>query len=244
MKNTLSKIALMLLATMRMASAGTYTTNFPLTENPISEGGRWINGKDVGLDWQNVQTIPGQSSGTQNGNSINLGIYDDSTAVLTGPWGPNQTVQATVVSGNQNTSAIEEVELRLRTTISAHSITGYELDFRNTNPGGYVAIVRWNGPLNNFTGLAGENNAYHGIKNGDVISGTVVGSLISVYVNAVLVCQATDSTYTGGSPGVGFWMSGAAPNTNTNFGLSSFNATDGSTPATTPSPPTGLRIVP
>ena len=25
-------------------SQGTYTTNFPSTENPISEGGRWING--------------------------------------------------------------------------------------------------------------------------------------------------------------------------------------------------------
>ena len=242
MKNALSKIALILLATMRMASAGTYTTNFPLTENPISESGRWMNGHDVGIDWSNVQTSGGHASGTQVDASN--AAYNDSTAVLTGPWGPNQTVQATVVSGNQSTSAVEEVELRLRTTISPHSITGYELLFRNTNPGGYVSIVRWNGPLNNFTELANGNNAYQGIKNGDVISGTVVGSLISVYVNGVLVCQATDGTYTGGSPGVGFWMSGAASSTNTNFGLSSFSATDGSTPATTPAPPTGLHIVP
>ncbi len=34
------------------AIAATYTTNFPLTENPISEGGHWING---GLmDWTGV----------------------------------------------------------------------------------------------------------------------------------------------------------------------------------------------
>ena len=39
-------------------SAGThrtYTTNFPLTENPISEGGKWTNGQTVGLDWANMR---------------------------------------------------------------------------------------------------------------------------------------------------------------------------------------------
>jgi hypothetical protein len=33
------------------AIAATYTTNFPLTENPIFEGGHWINGLINGLDW-------------------------------------------------------------------------------------------------------------------------------------------------------------------------------------------------
>jgi hypothetical protein len=36
----------------------TYTTRFSVAENPISEGGKWVNGKTVGLDWSNVATNP------------------------------------------------------------------------------------------------------------------------------------------------------------------------------------------
>src|SRR6266481_3834741 len=60
----------------------------------------------------------------------------------------------------ESPALVEEVELRLRTTITPHSITGYELDFRNASPGGYVAIVRWNGPLNSFTTLAEANYGF------------------------------------------------------------------------------------
>jgi hypothetical protein len=45
--------------TVVSTGAHRYTTNFPLTENPISEGGRWINGGAVGLDWTNVSTKAG-----------------------------------------------------------------------------------------------------------------------------------------------------------------------------------------
>jgi hypothetical protein len=38
-------------------------TNFPLTEDPISEGGNWIGGGTTGLDWNNVQTTPGFANG-------------------------------------------------------------------------------------------------------------------------------------------------------------------------------------
>ena len=33
---------------------GSYSTTFPLTENPISEGGSWTNGGATGLGWANV----------------------------------------------------------------------------------------------------------------------------------------------------------------------------------------------
>jgi hypothetical protein len=100
-------------------SAATYTTNFPLTENPISEGGKWINGKTVGLDWSNASTTPGLAIGRESGTSG----YDDTVALLTGVWGPNQTVSATVYSVNQNDSIFEEVELRVRSSLSAHMCT-------------------------------------------------------------------------------------------------------------------------
>ena len=51
---------------------GSYSTTFPLTENPISEGGSWTNGGATGLGWANVQTTPGLSFGT---GPINAGTY-------------------------------------------------------------------------------------------------------------------------------------------------------------------------
>src|SRR5712692_8700467 len=69
---------------------GTYTTNFPLAENPISEAGKWLNGQGDGLDWTNVRTTPGFAFGTElGGNRPEPQKYDDSTALVKGTWGPN-----------------------------------------------------------------------------------------------------------------------------------------------------------
>jgi hypothetical protein len=213
---------LSLLAALAVPAFGnSYSTNFPLIENPISEKGKWINGGTVGLDWCNVQTLNNHSTGTQVGNLG--GVYNDSTAVLTGSWGPDQTVQGIVLGGSTYSNAVEEVELRVRTTIKAHSITGYELDLRDYPNGGYANIVRWNGPLNSFTQIGQANNNYHGIKTGDTVMGTVVGDVISIYVNGILVAQATDSTYSSGSPGIGFWLSNGI---GSDYGWSYFSATD------------------
>src|SRR5215467_10733613 len=74
------------------AGANFYSTQFLTPENPISESGHWINGKSVGLDWQNVITTPGFATFSQP----NPDAYDDATAVLTGTWGPNQYVRTVV----------------------------------------------------------------------------------------------------------------------------------------------------
>jgi hypothetical protein len=201
----------------------TYTTSFPLTENPISEDGNWINGGTVGLDWTNVQTTPGLSFGTETGSNG----YDDSTAVVGGSWGTNQMAQATVHTVNQNSSLYEEVELRLRTTIAAHSITGYEINFRCTSDGSqYVTIVRWNGPLGNFT-YVNTLTGGPGLHDGDVVKATIVGSAITAYINGTMVIQGTDSTYTSGNPGVGFFLQPAATGVNSDYGFTNFTAMDG-----------------
>ena len=62
----------------------TYHSNFPKTENPISEGGNWINGGTTGLDWGNVLTTPGKVFGDQTPGTP---PYKDPTAILTGSWG-------------------------------------------------------------------------------------------------------------------------------------------------------------
>ena len=201
----------------------TYTTNFSLTENPISENGKWIDGKTVGLDWANVRTSPGLAHGTQT-DTIQ---YDDSTAILTGTWGPDQSAWATVHTVNQTSAMVEEVEIRLRTTISAHGITGYEVNFRCTADGSqYVQIVRWNGPLGNFTLV--DSRPGPGLHNGDVVKAAISGSTITAYVNGTAIFSAEDSAFTTSSPGMGFYIQGGSAAQEGDYGFTSFAATDGS----------------
>lgn len=237
----LKRIALLGLVLLHASDigAGTYTTSFPLTENPISEGGNWTNGKTDGLDWCDVSTVPGLAFGTQTGVS---GEYDDSTAILKGDWGPNQTVTATVYTVNQTYSNVyEEVELRLRSSISANSNSGYEVLFRCRNDSSsYVEIVRWNGPLGSFTSLAKATGSSYGISSGDVVKATVSGNVITAYKNDVQLLQASDNTYGTGNPGIGFWLRGTT-GVNGDYGFTTFSATDSEDPRT-PSSPSNLQI--
>jgi hypothetical protein len=216
--------------TAAFASAGkhrTYTTNFPLAEDPISERGIRINGQTAGLDWASVRTTPGLALGTESGEVTTApGKYDDSTALLTGAWGPNQTAQATVHTVNRNDKIYEEVELRLRSTLTPHRATGYEINFRCSKTAkAYTQIVRWNGPLGGFTYVKTGDGSQYGVANGDAIKATIVGNVITAYINGVRVLHGTDSTYSSGSPGIGFYIEGTT-GVNGNYGFTSFAATD------------------
>ncbi len=218
-----------------------YSTGFPATENPISEGGNWIDGATTGIGWSNVRSTPGLAFGTQSGTAGGSAQYADSTAALTGAWGADQEASATVFVQNAPTSSsiFQEVELRLRTSISANSITGYEINCSVSlnSANNYMQIVRWNGALGSWTQLNGTGT--HCI-NGDTIKATIKGTTISVYHNGSLVMTATDNTFSSGSPGIGFFLQGTT-GTNANYGFSSFMADDGSTAV--PSPPTKLTGV-
>ena len=215
-----------------------YSTTFPLNQNPIYENGNWLNGGTSGLDWTNVYTVLGTAYGTQSGAAVGAGRYADFVAVLAGNWGANQTAQAAIVVNNASgdSGVLEEVELYLRTTITPHSITGYEIIASvSTNPDHfYVQIVRWNGPLGNFTFL--DARTYH-VANGDTLKSTAIGNVITLYVNGVEIFHVVDNTYNSGSPGIGFFLQGAT-GLNANYGLSSFSAWDdtSSTPSPTPTP--------
>ena len=202
-----------------------YTTRFPLTENPISEGGRWINGGAVGLDWTNVSTTPGLAIGHQVGAS-----YTDATALLTGTWGPDQMASATVHSVNQNDACYQEVELRLRSALSANVSMGYEISFKmSQTAAAYLIIVRWNGALGDFTYLFNQTGAQFGIKDGDVVSAKIVGNVITAYINGVQMGQGIDNTFATGSPGMGFNLENApagCSGTNGDYGFASYTATD------------------
>ena len=214
-------ILLCFLACTGSASAQTYTTSFVLTENPISENHKWINGKDIGVDWANAATTTGLAIGRQSG----AGGFDDATALLAGSWGADQSVEATVHTENQNEGFYEEVELRLRSTLSPHINTGYEVNFRCLKtPRAYVQIVRWNGLLGDFTYLIDKSGARYGVGNGDVVKATIIGNVITAYINGIEVARVTDGTYATGQPGIGFFLSHPT-GTNGSYGFTTFTVT-------------------
>ncbi len=218
--------------TVSTASTRLYTTSFPNTENPISEGGNWTNGLTNGLDWADVRTTPGLAFGTD------VVGYGDSTAIVSGSWGPDQMVQATVHSVNPTDNLFEEVELRLRSTVTAHSNTGYEINFRCLKDNNaYSQIVRWNGPLANFTYLSSLGGAQYGVTDGDVVKATMIGNVITTYINGVQIAQVTDNTYKTGSPGMGFYLQGLS-----DYGFTSFTASDGLGGGDTVPPTTPLNL--
>ncbi len=203
-----------------------YTTTFPLAENPISEGGRWTNGGTVGLDWTNVSTTPGLAIGHQVGAS-----YTDATALLEGPWDPDQWASA-VVHGKPGVEVCyQEVELRLRSALLAHVATGYEISFKvSQSDEAYLIIVRWNGPIGDFTYLANLKGARYGVTSGDEVSASIAGDVITAYKNGEIVGRASDRTYAAGSPGMGFNLENApagCAGTNGNYGFSRFAAGNG-----------------
>ena len=72
--------------------------------------------------------------------------FGDPTAILTGSWAANQQAQVTVKIDTTPTVCGHEIEVRLRMTISANRITGYEV-YCSVVPGKkYRHIARWSGP--------------------------------------------------------------------------------------------------
>jgi hypothetical protein len=220
------------------APVRSYRTHFPLDEDPISEGGIWINGGREGIDWIDVVAKNGVAYGAltrmgvaerrvEQGNlvasttdgAIPEGDYDDPTAVLDGAWGKNQHAKARVFSRNQTEDYFQEVEIRLRSKISPHDCTGYEVFWRCLKTeNAYAEIVRWNGKIGDFTSLRKLSGAQYGVKDGDLVEATIVGNVIKGFINGMEVISATDGIYDAGSPGIGF-----------NFGVGETNVDHGFT---------------
>lgn len=235
------RLLLLVLLVAPVAFGNSCSTTFPTTQNPISSQGTcsWISGAATGIDWGDVSVVggtPGQAHGTVISGAP---PYNDSTAVVTGSWGTSQYASAIVAINGTDASSQQEVELRTHTTITAHSITGYEFDLSVKSGSLYVVIVRWNGALNSFTYCAngGTCNGVLGTISVAVPNNTVIEASSSaagvhtLYVNGIPEFTTTDTTYTGGSPGIGFWQVGGTTANLTNFGLKSFSASDTTYPA-------------
>ena len=197
-----------------------YSTKFTNTESPISEGGHWIGGKTIGVDWGDVSTTPGYAIGRAGPKR-----FGDSVALLTGDSPANQSVEGVV--DKRKVTRYPEVSLRLRSTLAKHNCDGYEISYSlRDDDTAYLIIVRWNGALADFTYLVNAHGAQYGVKTGDVVKATIIGNEIKTYKNGVLMGTAKDNTYIHGAPGFGF-----NEGKNGDYGFSSLNitATDAST---------------
>jgi len=213
-----------------------YSTRFTTDEDPISDGGLWINGKRNGIDWADVVVSNGvayvartrmteaerrveQGNLGQEDAAAPEGDYDYPTAVLACDCGRNQYVKGTVFIRNQTEEYFQEVEIRLRSTITPHVCTGYEVFFRCLKTAAaYAEIVRWNGPVADFTSLAKLSGPGYGVQDGDLIEAAIEGNVLRGFINGVEVISATDDTFDAGGPGIGF-----------NFGVGDTNVDHGFT---------------
>ena len=202
----------------------TYTTQFDGVEAPLSEGGRWSN---HGLDWTDINKEGGLAYGTQNGLEAGARRYADSYAVLSG-FPPDQEAWGEAYIVKPDPSCNQEIEILLRWTSTPHCTTGYECFARCTDDtSSYLQIVRWNGPLGDFTYIADLHGPGYGLKNGDILKASVTGSVITVYVNGVQKAQAVDDTFKTGCPGIGIFLQcndGQGMGTNRDFGFTKFTA--------------------
>jgi hypothetical protein len=216
-----------------------YSTQFERDEDPLSEDGMWVQGQTDGIDWIDVMTRDGRVFGKvsrmtaaeKRAEQSDLGAgadegaaegdYDDPTAVLSGEWGRNQHAKATVFCQNPTNEYFQEVELRLRSTITPNSCTGYEVFWRALKTDeGYAEIVRWNGAIGDFTSLEKRIGEEFGVKDGDVVEATIEGNVLKGFVNGVEVISATDDVFQDGAPGVGFNF--FVGDTNVDHGFTSF----------------------
>jgi hypothetical protein len=227
---------------IRADSVRSYGTRFQHDEDPISEDGIWLNGATDGIDWANVVVRNGVAYGAvtrmqaaerriEQGNLAAAdpgapgvapeGDYDDPTAVISGVWGKNQHVTATVFSKNQTEEYFQEVEIRLRSTLTPHRCTGYEVFWRCLKTeNAYAEIVRWNGKIGDFTSLRKLSGPQYGVRDGDVVEAIIAGHDITGFINGVEVISATDDAFDEGGPGIGFNF--FVGDTNVDHGFTSF----------------------
>jgi hypothetical protein len=223
----------------RADSVRSYSTRFQQDEDPVSEGGIWLNGARDGIDWADIVVRNGVAYGAvtrmqaaerraEQGNLASAdagdapeGDYDDPTALLAGAWGKNQHARGRVFSRNQTEEYFQEVEIRLRSTLTPHRCSGYEIFWRCLKTeNAYAEIVRWNGKVGDFTSLQKLSGPQYGVQDGDIVEAIISGDVIRGIVNGVEVISATDNAFGSGSPGIGFNF--GVGNTNVDHGFTYF----------------------
>ena len=166
-----------------------YTTNFPLTENPISERAIWISGTTT-PDEAAVRTTPGRCFSNQTGTEQqDSGLFNDGQAFLRGIWPKSHRVTSVVHYDGTNLAALNaslEAEHYLAMgegpmvtglAFGQSKRWGYEINMGMGMFGIFIQCGRWK-RLNLFDSLvsgspltqAGAWGAALGINDGDIIT--------------------------------------------------------------------------
>lgn len=200
------------------STGGSYSTDFSLTENPISEGGKWTN---------SISQSFNAPVSTQGGNAFGLTSYgyNDSIAMLTGTWGRDQTITAKAYRGSGASRPAEiELHLRMRMVPASLEIYTYEVDILPSL--GAVALVRWHGRQGTWTKMA--EAPLDGVANGDVFTASAIGpasnTVFTVTKNGRVLLKYTDTAaFDTGNPGIGF--DAGTPEYGANLGWTSYSVT-------------------
>ena len=205
-----------------VAALASFSTTFPVAENPMSEGNKLVQGLADGLLWNNTRSIAG-SPGYAIATAFSPVGYDDSTCCLKTSVGISSTrhsCEATVrrIGGYAPTDG-HEIEILLGFTISPMFNAGYEI----THPiGGSPQAARQDGPYGTFTinGAGNWTDPINGAYNGAVVDGDVVKMTyvvtngipkLTYYLNGVYQWDVSDTgvgKITSGQPGIGFFCRG------------------------------------
>jgi hypothetical protein len=191
-----------------------YSTNFDLTESPISEGGHWHH---TDPNQSIVVTSNGLANGTQDATGKNAaGGYNDSMAFLSG-FPPDQKVSC-VLHRTGSQPGYLEAEIWLRASEGASRSTpfgdtqtyGYEINIEGN--GAYIQIGQFKRlPALFDSQTSGSALTSMGVHDGDVFEADIVGNTITARLNGTVIASATDTGQTGvpaiasGNPGIGFF---------------------------------------
>lgn len=193
-----------------------YETFFPTTENPLSEGGIWLNGDTPGtMPFGNVQVTSGKAYADRfcvagvNDYEDGLAILDTAFIAVTA----DQYAECTLhVTGGYTPPDSHEVELWVRGTYNAGGpdyFSGYEILIPFGGIG--VQIIKQDGTYGGFTVLTNTGVGWASpFADGDKMRVEITGTSIQVFKWVAgawaLGGECTDATFATGQPGMGFFI--------------------------------------
>ena len=211
-----------------------YSTNFNAIENPLSEGGIWLNRSSFWTRAANFNLGGGVEvvSGTQIiGPRDEADHYNDSYMLLdTNKFniGPDCFVEVDVYKapGLDNTVS-HEIELLLRMSDITGSPKGYEVNLSGL--GGYQEIVYWDGlSTDSFFHYRsnGGSSGGNGTSNstGDVFRAEIQGTNMRTYINGTQIQSITVTDVSSGTVGIGFYRGLNGAGSLGDYGITGFRA--------------------
>lgn len=226
--------------TCNIAASGTsYSTEFTVTENPLSEGGRWASPPQPGgIKWTRMVADASVAGGIAYGTNGANDTYDDSYAKFVGFDFPSATsIEIVAILYRDPTlpfgSAYPEKELWfcIDDGVSGNNafLRGYEVML---NPGGFTNMGKWlGGQTSNdipvFPNSGGVGDVRDGAEFKAVITRSGSTNTLSMYYNGVLRYQNTDNnfggvaSYTIGRPGIGAFARPSSASEHKKFGFRS-----------------------